>query len=300
MRHQIDCDLPDWCAMCRSARFKDCEKAEDGMIPEHVKESFGLGGSIEHLPGGTEPAYRAGNVVIKQIHAGSLETEHSLELAPWLAGELAQVEERGFRLARPVATRDSQWMLEDGWTAWSYVEGHPPEAKDIPDVIDAIYALHASLCQVANHPLLDQNTSAWGFAHRHCWGNRPERVHPILAGLVDELYSKYQPLPPLPCQLIQGDLNAENILVAPGQPPGFIDFTPFWAPVDFAVAMFANWIGPRQGDVSVLRHFEHIPHFDQLLFRAAVRMLLIVSELEGVAGWESAPEKRAAELVLEL
>jgi hypothetical protein len=125
-------------------------------------------------------------------------------------------------------------------------------------------------------------------------------VHPTLAGLVDELYNRYQPLPPLPSQLIQGDLNAENILVAPGKPPGFIDFTPFWAPVDFAVAMFGNWIGPRQGNVSVLRHFEHIPHFEQLLFRAAVRMLLIVSELEGVAGWEGAPEKRAAELVLDL
>jgi Ser/Thr protein kinase RdoA (MazF antagonist) len=270
------------------------------MIPEHVKESFGLAGPIEHLPGGTEPAYRAGNVVVKRIHAGSLETEHSLELAPWLAGELAQVEAHGFRLARPVATRDSEWMLEDGWAVWSYVEGHPPEAEDIPDVIGAVYALHASLRKVAKHPLLDQNTSAWGFAHRHCWGNRPEHVHPTLAGLVDGLYSRYQPLPPISCQLIHGDLNAENILVAPGQPPGFIDFTPFWAPVDFAVAMFANWIGPRQGDVSVLWHFEHIPHFDQLLFRAAVRMLLIVSELEGVAGWERAPEKRAAELVLDL
>jgi Ser/Thr protein kinase RdoA (MazF antagonist) len=270
------------------------------MIPDHVKECFGLVGSIEYLPGGIQPVYRAGDVVIKQIHAGSLETEHSLELAPWLARELAQVDAHGFRLARPVATRDSKWMLENGWTVWSHVEGRPPEAEDIPDVIDAIYTLHASLRQVAKHPLLDQNTSAWGFAHRHCWGNRPERVHPTLAGLVDELYSRCQPLPSLSCQLIHGDLNAENILVASGQPPGFIDFTPFWAPVDFAVAMFANWIGPRQGDVSALRYFEHIPHFEQLLFRAAVRMLLIVSELEGVAGWESAPEKRAAELVLDL
>jgi hypothetical protein len=270
------------------------------MIPEHVRECFGLVGSIEYLPGGIQPVYRAGDVVIKQIHAGSLETEHSLELAPWLAGELAQVEACGFRLARPVATKGSEWMLEDGWAAWSYVEGHPPQAEDIPDVIGAIYALHASLRQVAKHPLLEQNTSAWGFAHRHCWGDRPEHVHPTLAALVDELYSRFQSLPSLPCQLIHGDLNAENILIAPGQLPGFIDFTPFWASVDFAVAIFANWIGPRQGDVSVLRCFEHIPHFYQLLLRAAVRMLLIVSELEGVAGWESAPEKRAAELVLDL
>jgi hypothetical protein len=53
--------------------------------------------------------------------------------------------------------------------------------------------------------------------------------------------------------------------------------------------------------VSVLQHFfEDIPYFHQPLLRAAVRMLLIVSELEGVAGWENAPEKKAAELVLNL
>jgi hypothetical protein len=44
-----------------------------------------------------------------------------------------------------------------------------------------------------------------------------------------------------------------------------IDFTPFWAPVDFALAMFANWVGPRQGDASVLRYFKDIAYFDQLL-----------------------------------
>jgi hypothetical protein len=64
--------------------------------------------------------------------------------------------------------------------------------------------------------------------------------------------------------------------------------------------MFANWIGPREGDVSALRYFSEIPHVYQLLLRAAVRMLLIVSELAGVQSWERAPEKRAAELVLEL
>ena len=90
------------------------------------------------------------------------------------------------------------------------------------------------------------------------------------------------------------------MLVAPGLAPALVDFTPFWAPADFATAIFANFLGPRRGDVSVLRHFEGIPHFRQLLLRAAVRMLLIVSELRGVEGWERAPEKRAAELVLAL
>lgn len=73
------------------------------MIPQHVRAMFRLEGPAERLPGGSRPAYRVGNVVVKQLHARSLETGHSLELAPWLAGELAQVEEKGFRLARPLA-----------------------------------------------------------------------------------------------------------------------------------------------------------------------------------------------------
>ncbi|MGD9029856.1 MAG: phosphotransferase [Anaerolineae bacterium] len=239
-------------------------------------------------------------MVVKQLHARSLESEHSLELAPWLAGKLARVEGEGFRLARPIATRDGRWMLEDGWAAWTFMDGRPVARADVPEAIRAIRALHDALRHLEKHPLLDQNTTAWGVAHRHCWEGPPERVHPLLADLVDKLYARYEPLPPLPWQLVHGDLNAENVLVAPGQAPGFVDFTPFWAPAVFALAMFANWIGPRQGDVSILRCFQQIPHFTQLLLRAAVRMLLVVSELEGVQDWESTPEKRAGELVLDV
>jgi hypothetical protein len=270
------------------------------LIPDHARRVFGLDGPAHPLSGGTRPAYRVDKVVLKQLHIEAFETEHSLVLAPWLADHLAQVKEIGFRLARPLPAADGRWVLDDGWTAWSYVSGHSPQAGDVPQVISASRALHRAVQHVPKHPLLDENTTAWGFAHRYCWQPGPPRVHPRLAGLVGRLYRRYRPLPPLPGQLIHGDLNMENIRIAVGLRPGFIDFTPYWAPADFALAMLANWLGPRRGDVTILRHFDGIPHFYQLLLRAAVRMLLIVSELDGVSGWEHAPEKRAAELVLAL
>ena len=95
---------------------------------------------------------------------------------------------------------------------------------------------------------------------------------------VDDLVVK-RLLPPLKSQLIHGDLNPETILVAPGLPAGFIDLTPPWGPVDFALDMFANWIGPRQCDPSVLRHIADIAHFDQLLIRAAIRYAWCVTQL---------------------
>ncbi len=269
------------------------------MIPDHVRKAYHLKGPARRLPGGSRPVYRVADVVVKQLHPTSLETPYSLELAPWLAGLLAAVSEDGFRVARPIAACNGGWMLDDGWVAFTFVEGRPATSKDVPAAIDAIRAFHRALSDAGKHPLLERNDTAWGFAHKHCWGERPAWVHPVLADWVDELYARRRPLPPLACQLIHGDLNHENILVAPGLAPGFIDLTPFWAPVDFALAMFANWTGPRRGDPSVLRHFESIPRFDQLLIRAAIRMLLVVSYLRGVAGWDTSSEKRATEIVLD-
>jgi len=161
--------------------------------------------------------------------------------------------------------------------------------------MDAISAFHRSIRDVPKHPLLDANTTVFGGAHRHCRGDKPKAIHPLLQPYVNRLYKLREPVPDLPMQLIHGDLNRENILVAANLCSGFIDMTPFWTPVDFALAMFANWIGPRKNNPHALRYFEHLPHFKQLLVRSGIRMLLIMTNL---AGWESPSEKRAAEIIL--
>jgi Ser/Thr protein kinase RdoA (MazF antagonist) len=132
---------------------------------------------------------------------------------------------------------------------------------------------------------------------RSCWGHKPEKIHPVIKPYVDRLYELRKPIPDLSQQLIHGDLNPQNILVAPNHAPGSIDMTPFWAPVDFAVAMFAKWIGPRHGDRSALHYFENISHFKQLLVRAGIRMLLIMTYFEE---WETSSEKEATEIILEI
>jgi len=47
----------------------------------------------------------------------------------------------------------------------------------------------------------------------------------------------------------------------------------------------------------VLHHFKTIPAFAQLLVRAGIRMLLVMSVINQLEDWESCPEKRAAELI---
>ncbi len=266
------------------------------MIAQSTLQSFGLNGKIESLSGGSGAAYRIGDVVLKRLEEDSLETEHSLELAPWLLTILYGVEEEGFRLARPIPTRQSQWITDEGWTAWTAVSGRPVESSDVVPAIHAIRALHERVSNIEKHPLLDQNTTAWGVAHRHCWEEKPSWVHPEIEPVIDKLYSRLVPISKSSSQLIHGDLNPGNVLISANEMPAIIDFTPFWAPANFALAIFANFIGPRRGHVGVLKHFEDTPDFAQLLFRAAIRMLLVVSELRGIADWHR--ERRAAELIL--
>jgi hypothetical protein len=260
---------------------------------------FALSAEPDQLPGGSQPTFRAGHAVLKHIKETSLENNHSPHLIEWIADFTAHVEMRGFRLPQPLATTDGRWITDEGWTAWTFLDGQHATTRDIPDCIAGISALHQALRAIPKHPLMDDNRTPWGKAHQWCWGAAPPFVQPQLQPLVQQLYALRQPIQTSPAQLIHGDLNVENILIAPGQPPGFLDFSPFWAPAEFALAIFANWIGPRRGDSSVLGQFGHIPNFAQLLIRAALRMLLVMVVIDKLEDWDSSSEKRAAELVID-
>jgi hypothetical protein len=181
-----------------------------------------------------------------------------------------------------------------------FVSGQPAAEADIPACLAAIRALHQAVRPLPKHSLMDDNRTAWGYAHRHCWGDPPARVQPVLRPLVEALYAIRQPIETAPWQLIHGDLNPGNLLVAPGLAPAILDFSPFWAPPEFAAAIFANFIGPRRRLPAAVwaGYFTGIPNFYQLLVRAALRMLLVVSALDGLQNWEESEEKWSAECIL--
>ena len=259
---------------------------------------FGLSGELDQLPGGSQPIFRVGHAVLKRINETSLENNHSRHLIQWIADFTTHLEMRDFRLPQPIATTNGRWITEDGWTAWTFLDGQHATPNDIPECIAGITALHQTLYDIPKHPLMDDNRTPWGQAHQWCWGSTPPAVQPQLQPLVHQLYALRQPIQSSPPQLIHGDLNPKNILIAPGQPPGFLDFSPFSAPTEFALAVFANWIGPRRGDNTVLQQFAHIFNFAQLLIRAALRMLLVMVVIDDLSYWETSSEKHAAELVI--
>jgi hypothetical protein len=271
-------------------------------MPESLAEivrQFGLHAKPDQLPGGSQPTFRVGHAVLKRVKETSLENNHSPQLMQWIADFTPRLGSRGFRLPQPIPTADGRWMTDSGWTAWTFQEGRHATAADVPACIDGIVALHRALAEIPRHPLMDDNRTAWGKAHVWCWGAQPAVAQPQLQPAVQQLYALRRPISTSPAQLIHGDLNPWNILIAPGLPPAFLDLSPFWAPPEFALAMFANWIGPRRGDITVLPHFAAFPNFRQLLIRAAIRMLLVMAVIDRLDNWETSTEKFAAELVIQ-
>lgn len=264
-----------------------------------VLAEFGLAGKAYPMEGGTARVFRCGDLVFKRIHNTSLENQRSLELIDWIAGFSSALPQAGFRIPLAHPTRQGTWRTTDNWTAWSYLEGRHAVPADIPQIIPAAQAYHRALASLPAHPAMQENPTPWGLADRGCWGEKPSFIQPRLRPLVDALYALRIPLPPFQSQLIHADLNPENILLAPGQPPAFLDLSPFWGSPNFALAIFANFIGPRQGDAGCLSYFKAIPHFTQLLVRAGIRMLLVMVAIDSLGDWETCSEKRAAELIVD-
>jgi uncharacterized protein (TIGR02569 family) len=268
------------------------------MDLQDVLDAFNIQASPEQLSGGSQPTFKAGNVVLKRVKETSLENNHSPELIQWIAAFSQALKQDGFRFPKALQTKAGKWITKDGWTAWTVVEGRHSTKADVVGVIAGIIAFHKALAGIQKNPLMDENQTAWGKADRWCWGEKPEPIHPIVEPLVHTLYELRRPVEGLKDQLIHGDLSLANILIAPHLPPAFLDLSPFWRPVEFALGMYANWVGPRQGDKAVLNYFEHMKAFDQMLIRASIRMLLVMHVLGDLEDWETCSEKKAAELVI--
>jgi uncharacterized protein (TIGR02569 family) len=188
------------------------------MIPGRVLRAFGLDVDVALRPVGK--AFVAGDLVLKQVEdAGE---------AAWCAETMAGLRADGVRLPAPVRSDDGAWVV-DGWVATEKVSGRP--APRWNEVIDAGRAFHRALVDVARPAALDTRTHRWARAERQAWGE--EEAAPSV--FADALLARTHPLD-LPSQVVHGDL-AGNVLFAAGLEPAVIDFSPYWRPQGWALAV---------------------------------------------------------------
>jgi uncharacterized protein (TIGR02569 family) len=195
-------------------------------VPTAVLDAFGLPSQGHPLPGGEGRSFRHGDAVLKPA-------DDPAEAA-WSARLLAGIEQRGFRLPRPLRARDGRWVV-DGWTASEYLDGQAGPAGRWDELLVAGRAFHAALGQVPRPGFLDGRTHRWARADRAAWGEQTVSMPGQAAEHWARLARLIRPVD-APCQLVHGDL-AGNVLFAAGLPPGVIDFSPYWRPVGYADAI---------------------------------------------------------------
>jgi uncharacterized protein (TIGR02569 family) len=240
------------------------------MLDGQIAQAFNLQDNAVLIADDEHPVYRAGDVIVRQ------------ELDPTEANFFARLfnslPAQGFRVPRPIKSTSGDYVVEGGWTAWTFLKGRSAMVDDAPQLVAAIAAYHAALARVPRSSIVLHEDSPFGRADRAAWDELAIPVHRRIAPLVAPLYMRLQPIEGLRSQLIHGDLNPDNMLVEPGLPPGIIDIAPYWRPAEFAQAVAAYWLGPYRGNSAVLDAFSGVRGFDQMLLRAGLRMLLISNE----------------------
>jgi len=257
---------------------------------ESVLNQFGLKGKAVFLPGGEERTFRVGDVILKHLY------NDTLEYALLIADYYSQIKEDGFRIPRLIKTLDGKWVTEDRWSAWTFLEGNHDYKPHIKETIIAIGKFHEAIKDMPKPLFLETVNSPYLRADKMAWGDKPNSIHPDVRKMVEDLYAIRTPVIGLDDQLIHGDLNPSNILVHKTLPPAIIDIAPYWRPAEFALAIYAYWIGPWRDDEELLQHFTNIKEFDQMLVRAGIRMLLIMSEFNKIN--DLGKYKRATEIIL--
>ena len=238
---------------------------------ETVLDAFGATSPPVLLPGGERRTYHCGKIVLR------CENEPEVEDALFVANLFANIVETDeFRVPRPVRAANGTWLADGQWTAWTYLEGRQATRDDAPELVRALEAFHRALADAPYPSHIERRTSPYGRADRGAFGARPSVNDGHLAEVLDGLYALRRPVEGLHDQVIHGDAGDHNMLIEPGLPPAVIDMALYWRPPEFALAVAAFWMGPYLGDREVLRHFEHVREFDQLLLRACIRSLLVM------------------------
>jgi len=211
------------------------------------------------LAGGQGTTWSAGGLVLKPL-------DMSVEALEWQEAVLSDIAEDGFRLARPVRTREGSLVVA-GWSAWQRLDGQhlPGRWADIGAVGERF---HRASAHIPQPPWHQRRTDPFAVADRAAWNAdalAPFRSLPV----IDQLGARLEPVRGRD-QLIHGDLSG-NVLFHPRQAPGIIDLSPYWRPPLFATAIVAVdamvWEGAEHSVTGILHGH---PDAAQYLIRAAI------------------------------
>jgi len=238
----------------------------EGPAAEVVAAFGGDPASLVRLEGGAGTTWRAGDVVLKP-------GDDAAYIA-WLSRLTEALVSDDFRIPRPRASAEGDWVV-DGWWAMDWLSGrHTPGTweRDL-EVCDVFHAAVArsgvpitDAVTALSNPWRQGDAVAWGeHARDAAW---PASVHDMLDRLATHLANPWSGPPAQPVHLDIGG----NILYADGEglPPAVIDLSIHVRPAPYAKAVLvsdaAAWSGAPLS--LVIGFLAREDHADELVARA--------------------------------
>ena len=243
--------------------------------PPAVLDAFGALGDPVLLKGGQGQTYRAGDAVFKPVPPTPVHD--------WIAATMSTVEQDGFRLARPLRTRQGAWN-HAGWAAWEYIEGFLAHGRWRTG-IDTCLRFHRALAGIPRPACFDADHNPWTVADRVSWDEEPLELAPRIAPQVHRLRRVLRPLDG-EIQLSHGDFGDRNLLFHTDLPPAVLDMSPFWRPAGLAVGVLvADAIVWEGAPTALVEWAGEVADFPQYLARAELRRVIELQTVEAGLGW---------------
>jgi hypothetical protein len=142
-------------------------------VSADIGQAFDNVDTLYLLPGGEGRTYRAGNVIYRR--------ETNPAEAVYLAEVYHTLPEIGFRVPKPIRTRQGDLVSPTGWSAWTFVAGRPATRQDLPSVIEAIRAFHRALARQPYPAYLSTRDTPYDRAYQAAWDTPPVKRHEIIA-----------------------------------------------------------------------------------------------------------------------
>lgn len=196
------------------------------MISDKVLKEFNIQGKGVELDGGQATSQRYGDIVIKPVDEE--------EYANYSSSVFYDLEPEGYRISKPLKSISDKFVVE-GYLANKYEPGEHDFTR-IEDMIAVSNKLHADLRKLHTKSIPDFN-NPWAKAQSNLWrGNQlPQYWEYEVRKLCSNLIKDLKPLG-LPYQLIHSDLSG-NVLFHDTLQPLIIDFSPAYAPYEYANAL---------------------------------------------------------------
>ena len=236
---------------------------------QSVIKSFGGNCNPKKLPGGQNLNYIADDIVFKPAPDN--------EETNWIADFYTKTKIQGIRLPAPVTNHDGHYVT-GGWQAWKYLEGQH-NFDDWTKVIEICKQFHEGIKHLPEPAFFkNRDQNPWVIADKAAWGEIIIDFHPDLTPIINKLQKQLKPV----CaqsQLIHGDFGG-NVLFSQGKDPLVIDFSPYWRPASFAVAVvIADAVVWNNAGLDFAEKYCHNNNMIQYILRAELRRVIELDRL---------------------